>query len=49
MNKFSIFVLIKLGVGKTNLINSILSQNQHGTTIGLPIEIKKSQIRHTNP
>ena len=34
LDKFSILVLGKSGVGKTTLINAILGQEQNGTTIG---------------
>jgi hypothetical protein len=48
LDKFSILVLGKSGVGKTTLINAILDQEQDGTTIGLPMEMENPQIKHTN-
>ena len=47
-DKFSILVLGKTGVGKTTLINSILDQEQKGTTIGLPMTMENPQVLHTN-
>ena len=48
LDKFSILVLGKTGVGKTTLINSILGQEQKGTTIGLPMTMEKPQMKHYN-
>ena len=48
LDKFSILVLGKTGVGKTTLINSILDQEQKGTTIGLPMTMENPQVKHTN-
>jgi GTPase SAR1 family protein len=48
LDKFTILVLGKTGVGKTTLINSILNQDQNGTTIGLPMTMENPQILHTN-
>ncbi len=48
LDKFSILVLGKTGVGKTTLINSILGLEQNGTRIGLPMIMDKSQIKFTN-
>ena len=48
LDKFSILVLGKSGVGKTTLINAILDQDQKGTTIGLPMTMENPQMKHTN-
>ena len=48
LDKFSILVLGKSGVGKTILINAILNQEQNGATIGLPMTMENPQIKHTN-
>lgn len=48
LDKFSILVLGKSGVGKTTLINAILDQEQKGTTIGLPMTMENPQIKHCN-
>lgn len=48
LDKFSILVLGKTGVGKTTLINAILDQEQKGTTIGLPMTMENPQVKHTN-
>ena len=43
LDKFSILVLGKSGVGKTILINAILNQEQNGATIGLPMTMENPQ------
>ena len=48
LDKISILVLGKSGVGKTTLINAILNQEQNGTTIGLPMTMENPQIKYTN-
>ena len=48
LDKFSILVLGKTGVGKTTLINAILDQEQNDTTVGLPMEMEQPQIKHFN-
>ena len=48
LDKFSILVLGKTGVGKTTLINAILDKEQNGTTIGLPKKMEQPQIKLFN-
>lgn len=47
-DKFSILALGKTGVGKTTFINSILNLEQKDTKIGLPMKMKKPQIKKYN-
>lgn len=48
LNKMSILVLGKTGVGKTTLINSILNKKQKENSIGLPQQMDTPIIKNNN-